>query len=166
MGDIYCKGTNISVLAEWYRCPKGSVLLTFQASSTKRWRGYECLAQVHICIVILIIRLSSGCYCVSFSKSGYKMFILKVPGARLSLLKILTEPLEPIASPLFFQNLFLVLFQDTVMWNEDIYIYNIIYYRITNTQAISLHLSLCYSRGKEFVKHYINKVYLLLVRYC
>lgn len=104
MWDIYCTSTNISVLAEWYRCPEGSVPLTFQASYTKRWQGYECLAQVHICIVILIIRFSSGCYCVPFYESGYKIqtLIPAVPSARFSLLRILMGTHEPITYVIFF----------------------------------------------------------------
>lgn len=76
------------------------LLLALQASSTKRWQGYECLSRVHICIVILIIWFSSGCFCVPFYKSGYKTktFTPAVPWARFSLLMILTDPLELIAS--------------------------------------------------------------------
>lgn len=82
---------------------KEVLLLTLQASSTKRWQGYERLARVHICIVILIIWFSSGCYCVPFYKSGYKIqtFIPAVPWARFSHLRILTDPLKPIACVLF-----------------------------------------------------------------
>lgn len=68
VGDIYHYSANICMLAERYRCLKGSVTLTLQASSTKRWYGYEHLAQVHICILILIIWFSSGCYCIPFYK--------------------------------------------------------------------------------------------------
>lgn len=83
---------------------KEVLLLTLQASSTKRWQGYERLARVHICIVILIIWFSSGCYCVPFYKSGYKIrtFIPAVPWARFSHLRILTDPLEHIARVFFF----------------------------------------------------------------
>lgn len=85
------------VLAVWLSDTE-ALFPTFQASFTRK-RECECLAQADICIVILIIWFSSGCYCVLFYKSGYKMqtFVPVVPWARFSLLRILTDPLEPYA---------------------------------------------------------------------
>lgn len=96
----------VLILACWLsdtNALKEVLLLTLRDTSTKRWQGYERLALVHICIAILIIWFSSGCYCVPFYQSGYKIqtLIPVVPWARFSHLSILTGPLEPIAFDIF-----------------------------------------------------------------
>lgn len=94
IGDIFYARANISVLAARYGCLKGSVL---RASSTQRWQGYECLAQINICIAILLIWFSSGCYCVPFYKAVRKSnrLFLQSPGLYFFLFRILVHEPEP-----------------------------------------------------------------------
>lgn len=98
MEDIYYASANISVLAERYRCPQGSVTSHSPSLFYKKMaRIWTPRSSTHL--HILIIWFSSGCYCVPFYKSGYKIqtFIPAVPWARFRLLRILINPLEPIA---------------------------------------------------------------------
>lgn len=121
---------------------KEVLLFTLQASSTKRWQGYERLAQVHICIAILIIWFSSGCYCVPFYKSGYKIqtFIPAVPWARFSHFRIVIDPLEPLAC-VFYSRSFLVIWKYREVWEAgftELHIYHLL--------CILIYLFLCLSQ--------------------